>query len=292
MAMSRLQGLHLNAAAGRRFALMHEPTGAPKVLVVHVHAFAEEMNKARRMVAMQARELASGGAVVLVPDLLGCGDSDGEFGDATWAQWLDDVVTAVQWLRARHSDVASVWLWGLRAGCLLAVEAARRLPQPINMLFWQPSVGGKGVLQQFLRLRLAAELHASGGKGITEALRKALAEGESVEVAGYTLQPGLAHGIEAATLSPPTLPGRCVWLEVAPTPGSELLPASAQAVAHWQKAGWIVERAVVVGPAFWQTTEIDDAPALVAATTAALVSDGPRDHAVDSAGERIPTPAA
>lgn len=263
----------------------------PKLLVVHVHAFAEEMNKARRMVAMQARALAAGGAAVLVPDLHGCGDSDGEFGDATWPQWVDDVVTAVQWLRARHSDVTEVWLWGLRAGCLLAVEAARRLPQPTNLLFWQPSVAGKLVLQQFLRLKLAAELQASGGRGVTEALRKALAAGLSVEIAGYTLQPGLAHGMEAATLSPPPDPRRCVWLEVASAPGGDLLPASAQTATRWLNAGWAVERAVVAGPAFWQTTEIDDAPALIAATTAALASAG-RCPAQPSASERLASPAA
>ncbi len=46
-----------------------EASGKP--LVVHVHAFAEEMNKSRRMAAMQSRALAAAGFAVLQIDLLG-----------------------------------------------------------------------------------------------------------------------------------------------------------------------------------------------------------------------------
>ena len=49
------------------------------------------MNKARRQAAIQARALASDGFSVLVPDLFGTGDSDGELRDARWETWLDDL---------------------------------------------------------------------------------------------------------------------------------------------------------------------------------------------------------
>ena len=75
---------------------------------------------------MQARALAASGCEVLQIDLCGCGDSSGDFGDASWQDWLDDVVAAHAWLRA-HSD-APLTLWGLRAGCLLAADAAPLLP--------------------------------------------------------------------------------------------------------------------------------------------------------------------
>ena len=72
--------------APRRFAVLHWPAEprVPLGLVVHAPAFAEEMNKSRRMVALQARALAEDGLAVLLVDPLGCGDSPGDFGDATW----------------------------------------------------------------------------------------------------------------------------------------------------------------------------------------------------------------
>ena len=67
--------------------------------MVYIHPFAEEMNKARRMAALQSRALAAAGFDVLQIDLLGCGDSSGDFGDATWNDWVNDVVHGCRWLR-------------------------------------------------------------------------------------------------------------------------------------------------------------------------------------------------
>ena len=70
-------------------------------LVLYIHPFAEEMNKSRRMAALQARAFAQAGYAVLQIDLHGCGDSAGDFGDATWEHWIDDVVQGCHWLRQR-----------------------------------------------------------------------------------------------------------------------------------------------------------------------------------------------
>src|SRR6476646_41057 len=110
---------------GQRLGILHRPaTDRVRGAIVHVHAFAEEMNKARRMAALQARAFANAGYAVLQCDLLGCGDSSGDFGDATWDAWVDDVLLACRWLTERTR--APLWLWGLRAGCLLAGEAAQQ----------------------------------------------------------------------------------------------------------------------------------------------------------------------
>jgi uncharacterized protein len=247
-----------------RFGLFHPTEGAPRGLVLHLHAFAEEMNKSRRMVAMQSRALAAAGLAVLQFDLLGCGDSAGDFGDATWPRWQADARWAAAELRRRAGAEADtpLWLWGHRVGALLAAEVADSLG-PVNLLLWQPTGQGKTALQQFLRLKAAAEMLDGGGKGVTEGLKRTLAEGRAVEVAGYTVHPELARGLETATLAPPPQPGRAVWLEVASGENPELLPASRGALEKWRAAGWTVDAAALPGPAFWQTTEIEDAPALI-----------------------------
>lgn len=236
--------------------------------VLYVHPFAEEMNKSRRMAALQARAMADSGYAVLQIDLLGCGDSSGEFGDANWETWIDDIVLAAGWLR-RQLD-APLWLWGLRAGCLLAADAARRMDTRCNFLLWQPATNGKLVLQQFLRMKLASDMLAGNAKGAMDALRMQLAQGRTVELAGYALAPALAMGLECAMLQPPAQLARLEWLELSAREGATVSPAATASIARWQEAGWRVRCEVVNGPAFWQTTEIEEAPDLIRATLAAM----------------------
>lgn len=262
---------------GQRLYLHHTPLPGQvqKGAVLYVHPWAEEMNKSRRMAALASRALAADGWAVLQVDLLGCGDSSGDFGDATWEAWLDDVTSAAHWLQVRYPG-APVWLWGLRAGALLASAAASRVGGPLNLLFWQPALQGKALLQQFLRLKAAAQLADGSGKGILEAARAELSAGRPVEVAGYLVAPALAQGLDAATLAPPvdTPAGRLVWLEVSNQAEPSLAPATQAALQRWQSAGWLATAQVVTGPPFWQTTETEDAPALVAATVAAMGAIG------------------
>jgi len=264
----------------QRLCLWHTPTdAAPQRLVVHVHGFGEDLNKSRRMAAMQARALADAGSAVLRFDLLGCGDSDGEFSDATLDDWIADTVAACQWALAQHAarwpqaQRPECWLWGHRAGCLLAQAAAAQLPGPWHFLFWQPTPAGKTVLQQFLRLDMAAaKLTGAADKASAKSL---LAAGTTVSVAGYEITPALAAGLEAARLQPPAAqqpPLRLEWLDVSPQPDATP-PAATQAVLDaWRAAGCAVGYRKVIGPMFWQTTEIADAPALIQGTLEAIRS--------------------
>jgi uncharacterized protein len=270
-------------AGGQRFCLYHPPAvNSTLGLVLYVHPFAEEMNKSRRMAALQSRAFAKAGYAVLQIDLLGCGDSSGDFGDASWEAWVQDVVQGCQTLR-RMAEVSTsqppvqLWLWGLRAGCLLAVEAASKVEGPVNLLLWQPPASGKPLLQQFLRLKMAGDLLGGQTKGITENLRQQLVEGVPVEIAGYTLSPALAHGMDHAKLE--YVAGastqniqRIEWVELSTREEATLSPVSAKTIAHWQGAGARIRSHVVKGPAFWQTTEIEEAPALLS-TSIEAVSD-------------------
>ena len=263
------EAFFLPAESGQRLCLFHAARAARALgAVLYVHPFAEEMNKSRRMAALQARAMANAGYAVLQIDLLGCGDSSGDFGDASWNAWVDDIVLACRWLR--HHAPAPLWLWGLRAGCLLVAEAARRLDVPCRLLFWQPATNGNLVLQQFLRLKLAGNLLERRAKGTLDALRKDLADGRTIEVAGYALSSALAQGLEPATLAPPAQAVSLAWLELSPREDAVLSAAAIAGKTLWEQAGCNVRCEVVRGPAFWQTTEIEEAPALARATLAAL----------------------
>jgi exosortase A-associated hydrolase 2 len=255
---------------GGRFCVLHRGVRAarPRGALVYVHPFGEEMNKARRMATLAARSLAAAGFSVLTIDLYGCGDSAGDFADATWDRWIDDVIAAARWLR-EHAGVDPM-LWGLRAGCLLAKAAAQGLEYSPNLLFWQPVVSGAQHLQQFLRLRVAQ--HVAGGAGEarigTKELRAELQSGMTLEIAGYALAPKLALGLDAAELAPPRLRARVGWLEVSSSDPPELSPAGRLRMQAWQAAGHDVAECAVGGLAFWQTQEIAECAALVEATRA------------------------
>jgi exosortase A-associated hydrolase 2 len=269
------QAFFLPTGSGQRFCLFHPAQGAaPQGRVLYLHPFAEELNSTRRMVAQQARALARAGYGVLQIDLLGCGDSAGDFADATWPAWLSDAQLAHRWL-AEHGS-GPLWLWGMRAGTLLAAQLASLLQnesEPAHLLFWQPVASGQQMLQQFLRLRTASQwLGANNTREPPPA--QALAQGQPVDIAGYTLSPALAQGLGDARLQPPALPqaARLVWLEVSQQEPPTLSPAADKPLATWRAAGWQVQAQAVSGPAFWQTVGPDEAPALIRATLAAVAT--------------------
>jgi uncharacterized protein len=269
---------------GQRFCLFHPPAPGvpPRGRVLFCPPFAEELNTTRSAVARQARALAEAGFAVLQIDPLGCGDSSDGFEDASWPAWLTDLQIAHAWLSQRASG--PLWLWGLRAGALLACDLAARLPEPAHLLLWQPVASGQQQLQQFLRLHAAGQWLAgdpAGNVKKADTPAQQLAQGQPVHIAGYLLSPALSQGLAAARLQPPAnqSPGRLVWLEftqqAAPQPlhtAAAISPASEKALAAWQTAGWQVNAQALASPAFWQTVEAEAAPDTEAATLCALLA--------------------
>jgi exosortase A-associated hydrolase 2 len=259
----------LDGAPGQRFGLYHAPAGACRGAVLYLHPFGEEMNKARRMAALQARALAALGYGVLQLDLYGCGDSSADFGDARWALWRQDVALGCDWLRERLGQPVS--LWGLRLGALLALEHARDAGAIERVVLWQPVHSGAAYLTQFLRLRVASDMLGEGNEksGGTEALRAALRAGQALEIAGYDLAPELAQSIEALDAAALAVRGCPVdWLEIVPAAGRPLPPAAARVAASWQQEGVDLRVQALPGQPFWSTQEISECPALLDATCA------------------------
>ena len=266
-----MEPFFLPGERGQRFCLYHPPQGATRGAIIYVHPFAEEMNKARRMAALQSRAMAQAGYAVLQIDLLGCGDSAGDFSEATWLAWQEDVLLAYRWLRTKTQ--APLTLWGLRSGCMVAAHAAVNVPETVNFIYWQPVVSGKLHWQQFMRLKMAGEIASGQAKGAAELLRNRLAEGEAVEIAGYTISTGLADGLENAELVPPLVKaGNVIWIEISMRENVTISPSSMKCIEHWRNAGFRLVSSIVRGPSFWQTAEIEDAPELLVATMEALES--------------------
>ncbi len=258
----------LQGSLGPLFILYYPPSPAipPRGSILYIHPFAEEMNKSRRMAALQARRFAAAGFGVLQPDLYGCGDSGGDFAAARWTVWQADLRLCLDWLRAR--GVTPLYIWGLRLGCLLAAELARQV-KATGLILWHPSVNGATALTQFLRLRLAAGM-LEGTQETLAQLRAELAAGRAVEVAGYELHPELAAALEQSRLATPPAGTRIDWFELVATPERGLAPSNQSLLAQWRDAGVVVNARTVVGEPFWSTQEITGVPALLEATSCSL----------------------
>jgi exosortase A-associated hydrolase 2 len=269
------EAFFLARPSGKLFCVLHRPSHeAARGAVLYAHPFAEEMNKTRRMASLGARSLAADGWATLLLDLTGCGDSTGDFGEATWERWREDFRAGWDWLAQRFDGPR--WLWGLRAGCLLAAEVGRTLAANPPLVLWQPVLSGKQHLGQFLRLRLARErIGGAGGGDSTQALRAELAGGCALEIAGYEISPALARSLDAAELNLEGYPERVRWLEVATGDSPELGPGARAKLARWSASGARIDARAVPGIAFWQTVEITECPALVEATVAALAQASP-----------------
>jgi hypothetical protein len=100
-------------------------------------------------------------------------------------------------------------------------------------------------------------------------LRRELAGGASLEIAGYTITPALAQAIDGAALAAMAAPACPVhWLDLAPQPGRAMAPGRAALATRLVESGWTLDTGVLAGPSFWSTQEITEAPALLDASLA------------------------
>lgn len=144
---------------------------------------------------------------------------------------------------------------------------------PEHLLLWQPPASGRQVLQQFLRTKAALTALEGKGKGVVAALRNDLTAGHHVEIGGYRLSPAVAVGMEAAAWLPPPRAGHAALLELAIDASSDSLsPVALGVIKPWRDAGWSTSARACVGPAFWQTTEIEMAPTWIATTCGLLAN--------------------
>lgn len=180
-------GFFFTSASARLYAFLHAPPGPARPLgCVVVHPFMEERQDSHGVLRDLAVRLAGQGFPALRFDLYGCGDSEGEWEEATVARWRGDVVAAAGALRA-EAGVEEVALVGLRFGATLAALSAEAAgARRVAMV--QPVVRGDAYVMELLLAHLSAEMVLHRRVGTTrEALAAELEAGRSVNLFGYHL---------------------------------------------------------------------------------------------------------
>lgn len=270
MTESRTEARFIDGARGRLLVVAHQPELPVAGTVLAVPPFAEEMNKSRPLLAALGREAAKRGVRIVIPDLFGTGDSEGEFGAADWDNWKADVARTAAWCAGQGWAVHA--LIGVRLGCALAIETARdSLQGASRAIFWQPALDGRRYLTQFLRMRVAASMMESRSETV-EGLRRRLAQGETLEIAGYAISSQLAEQIDR--IAGFDLAGTGIrelhWLEVT-REQRELSGQSRNAIERLRTQIESLQVHLVPGEPFWTTTEIVRLPELVSRSAGLLV---------------------
>jgi len=264
-----LKPIFIDSPQGRIFIVHRYPAATQAVSgIVLIPPFAEEMNKSRRMFTLLAEALACQGFHVALLDLYGTGESEGDFADASWNIWLENIELCMTEMRKQGVEFFS--FVGLRAGALLVLDYLQRYQVELERLvFWQPVIDGATYLNQFLRLRLASSMLRGGGeKETTQSIKQLLAAGEYVEVAGYALSSQVSDGLEAVSLKQTDLNRlpQTLWLDLVSNEGQAAPLMNRKLIESWRQQGFSIEANTIVGEPFWGSVEIVEVDAMVQQT--------------------------
>ncbi len=279
----------LPGAARELFAMYYPPaeTGLDSGSVLYVHPFAGEMFASRNIISALARQLAGAGLGVLTVDLYGCGDSSGDFSDARWEIWRDDLAASVRWLQAQGQDRIS--LWGLRLGALLAMDFAVRSQETYErIVLWQPVLTGRSMLTQFFRMNLdEADRGLPAGQLTDTDLRKSLPAAENVEVAGYELSWELIRAIDRMEITPlaKSVSGPIHWTEFAERAETPFHADSLRVLEEWKRNGIRVTTQRGVGMPFWFFPHSTDPMTLAMDLKAIFCGEQVNENSEGSAGK-------
>ena len=178
------------------FGILHTPRSPePKsgVLqskgIVFCHPFAEEKTISHRVITNFARLLCRQGYYVLRFDYCGCGDSEGDFAQATLTTRISDISKAIDVL-LEHTGTSILSLFGLRLGGTLAALVAAADSRVNSLILWEPIVQVRAYFKQFLRMQVIAENRRRNRVlGTLKSLVQELQEGRCVDIVGYCLSP-------------------------------------------------------------------------------------------------------
>ncbi len=269
----QVSSFFLNASKDSLFTIYYAGDVENAKCIIHIPAFAEEMNKSRHMLTKQANVFVEQGVSVVIFDLWGTGDSQGEFAEATWARWLDNINAVVLWLKTQ--GYSSISLWGLRTGVLLALDFLLKSDDVFDkLLAWQPVLNGEQYAMQFLRLRAASSMmdkHAPQIK--TSDLKQQLLNGKFVEVAGYLLNPALIEPMMQLKLGQADIANiaQCHIFELALDESAKASFLTDKWGKHLKQLGVRTTVDVLSDAQFWASQDIAESPGLLELSSLRLV---------------------
>lgn len=143
------------------FLFLPEPEKRKPIGFVLIHPFAEERKSAHRTLVELSRELYHHGFPVLMFDLRGCGDSEGNFGTVRLIDWITDIDAAIYALRS-YTQLPDIGIIGLRFGAFLSLCYASAKNDIPECIWIEPVLHPLEYLRKSLRHKLMKELCTDG----------------------------------------------------------------------------------------------------------------------------------
>jgi len=178
------------------FLFLPEPDIRKEIGFVVIHPFAEEKKSSHRTLVELSRELYKKGFPVLMFDLRGCGDSEGNFSSARLSDWLLDIDKALSVIKM-HTQLLKVGIIGVRMGAYLSLCYASINPCISEYIWIEPVLKPVDYLRKTLRHKLMKELCT---EGIITSNRNNLLQDlqhSSIDFDGYEIGSGLYHDFVA-----------------------------------------------------------------------------------------------
>ncbi len=257
----------LQSGAFGLVGMLHRPEKSPRAAFVFCYPFGDERKSSCRAFAQTARAFAEAGMAVLRFDYRGCGDSGGDFSEATLEGWLEDAQAAVAALKSR-TGARAIGFLGLRFGAMLAACAAEKEPDAAHLILWEPILDGRSYFAADLRKKLIKEMMTRGkSSGRRTDLLEQLERGEGyIDMDGYKVTGALYAGLAALNLPSRIgrFPGRCFLCQVSFTDKVGIHVNSLKEA--YVKGGATAEIGAVVEEPFWSKVDFAGCPKLIAAT--------------------------
>lgn len=255
-----VRGEFIEGGQGQILIVSHVPETPNGKVVIVFPAMCEEMNKSRRLLWHTGNTLASKGITTLIPDLYGTGDSSGEFIDARWPTWCEDMRRVIAWSKASGANETSAL--AVRMGAGLLADTQQRFANEIafkRLVFWEPVASGRKLLGQMLRMKAMAERMSGAKRRSASELEKELLESDQgTEISGYLFHRELAQQVLDVKFNRDTVSSaaKCTSLEWGAAARSDAADNANKRVAVQE----------VEGQRFWMAAEPSDNQSLVEQT--------------------------
>lgn len=204
----------------RLFGIFHTPLNKDniqhKIGIVMCQPYLIEPLITQRLEVDMARSLAQRGIPVFRFHYRGCGDSEGDFKDATLSSQISDTLRAIE-VFAEQACLDSIGLLGIRLGGMVALMATEMEKRIKYLVLCEPIIEPKSYFLELLRtIRLSAL--ANQQKTIsTEQMIENLMSSGSVDVLGYPLYKEIFNETEPLNLiqSTTNFSGKSLLIQIA-----------------------------------------------------------------------------
>lgn len=177
-------------------ATLYRPDNGVRGTVLFCNPMFEELKASTRLMFEAARAFCMAGFTVLRFDYRGCGDSQGNFEDASVGDWIEDIDRASDFLNNHCPDSVHRLIIGVRLGGMLVLQAGRGSETAERFVLWEPVLNGKSYINQELRKKLTKEMMTFGSnRGTRDSLLAELASGGNVDLDGYCLSSRLYNDL-------------------------------------------------------------------------------------------------